>query len=237
MTTPDVHALTGAYVLDAVPELERAAFERHLSQCDACTQEVRELRETATRLGRAAAAEPPPWLRSQVLARISEVRQLPPEPGLLTGGQPRTPGWALRLTTVAAAVLLVASVVLGVLLVNTQNDVRDAEQYAASLSAILQAPDAAVANGAVQGGGTAVVVSSRERNEALLLANGLSDPGGGVYQAWKLGDGDPKSAGLLDGNRLDIDGLDQATSIGLTKEPAGGSTTPTAPVLVTVDLL
>lgn len=53
MTGPiraDVHALTGAYVLDAVSDVEHAEFERHLTRCETCAQEVAELRETATRL-------------------------------------------------------------------------------------------------------------------------------------------------------------------------------------------
>ncbi|MGH3762579.1 RskA family anti-sigma factor, partial [Actinophytocola sp.] len=50
-TNADVHALTGAYVLDAVSDDERAVVERHLGDCGACRQEVAELRETATRLG------------------------------------------------------------------------------------------------------------------------------------------------------------------------------------------
>ncbi|HEU5469049.1 MAG TPA: anti-sigma factor [Actinophytocola sp.] len=238
MTTPDVHALTGAYVLDAVPELERAAFERHLSQCDACTQEVSELRETATRLGRVAAAEPPPWLRGQVLTRISQTRQLPPEQSLLSGGQRRTPGWALRLTTAAAAVLLVASVALGVALVNTQNNLDDTQQSAAALASLLQAGDAEVQSAEVNGG-TATVISSDVENKALLLSSGLADPGAGkVYQAWKLGDGDPKSAGVMEGNRLTIDNLGEATTeIGITIEPAGGSTSPTLPVLAQIQVV
>ncbi|MDQ3787179.1 MAG: zf-HC2 domain-containing protein, partial [Actinomycetota bacterium] len=75
MSSPDVHALTGAYVLDAVPELERVAFERHLAECDACTQEVRELRETATRLALAATADPPQELKARVLNQIRTTRQ------------------------------------------------------------------------------------------------------------------------------------------------------------------
>jgi anti-sigma-K factor RskA len=237
MTTPDVHALTGAYVLDAVPELERAAFERHLAQCDACAQEIRELRETATRLGQAAAGEPPPWLRSQVMSRISQVRQVPPEQGLLTGGQRRTPGWALRLSTVAAAVLLVASVVLGVLLVNAQNDLTDTQRYAQSISKILEAPDAAINNGAVQGGGQATVISSRDQNKALLLTDGLPDPGAGKdYQAWLLGEGKPKPLGVLAGDRLDIDAIGTAPNIGLTIEPDGGSAQPSMDPLVNIPI-
>lgn len=47
MSTVDLHTLTGAYALGALSEQESAEFAGHLAQCQACTQEVRELRETA----------------------------------------------------------------------------------------------------------------------------------------------------------------------------------------------
>ncbi|MFC6343639.1 zf-HC2 domain-containing protein, partial [Nocardioides hankookensis] len=48
MTTPnDIHALVGAYAVDAVDDLERAAFERHLAECADCRDEVASLREAA----------------------------------------------------------------------------------------------------------------------------------------------------------------------------------------------
>ena len=50
MTASDIHSLSGAYALDAVDDLERAAFERHLRECEACALEVGELRETVSRL-------------------------------------------------------------------------------------------------------------------------------------------------------------------------------------------
>ena len=50
MTSPDIHALGGAYVLDAVDDLERAAFDRHLADCETCANEVAELRDAAARL-------------------------------------------------------------------------------------------------------------------------------------------------------------------------------------------
>ena len=48
---PELHTLAGAYALDAVPEADRARFERHLAGCDACAQEIAGLRETTARLG------------------------------------------------------------------------------------------------------------------------------------------------------------------------------------------
>jgi anti-sigma factor RsiW len=108
---PDVHSLGGAYVLDAVSDAERGAVERHLGRCSACAEEVAELRETATRLGLAASAEPPPKLRSAVLARIAQVRQLPPEGMGPVARLRRFAGsrLAFRLSSVAAVVLLLAT--------------------------------------------------------------------------------------------------------------------------------
>jgi anti-sigma factor RsiW len=40
MTSPDIHALGGAYALDAVDDLERVAFDRHLAECETCALEV-----------------------------------------------------------------------------------------------------------------------------------------------------------------------------------------------------
>ncbi len=74
----DIHALVGAYAVDALDDVERAAFERHLAECPACQAEVAGLREAAAMMGGAVAAEPPSGLRDRVLADITTVRPLPP---------------------------------------------------------------------------------------------------------------------------------------------------------------
>jgi anti-sigma-K factor RskA len=237
--SPDVHALTGAYVLDAVSDLERASFERHLAECEACAQEVRELRETATRLGQAATAEPPPHLKRQVLNAIRTVRQLPPETYQSPARHRAARPWALRLTTAAAAVLLVIASVLGVLLVRSSDSLDETRQYADSLSSILQARDARVASGTAGGGGAATVVYSRNQDRAMVLANGLPDAGGGKdYQAWVIGaDDQMRSAGLLPHSAsatLSLHDIATAKGFGVTIEPAGGSKTPSLPPIMTV---
>ena len=77
----DLHTLTGAYAADALSETERLAFERHLDACPACDQEVRELTETAARLGSAVALPPPAALWDRVRAEAAATRQLPPPVG------------------------------------------------------------------------------------------------------------------------------------------------------------
>ena len=83
----DIHALVGAYAVDALDDVERAAFERHLDGCPACRAEVDGLREAASVIGGSVAQDPPSGLRDQVLADIATVRPLPPH----TAPQHRAP--------------------------------------------------------------------------------------------------------------------------------------------------
>jgi anti-sigma-K factor RskA len=244
--SPDVHALTGAYALNAVNDLERAEFERHLAACEACEQEVRELRETAARLGQAAAAMPPPHLKGQVLTAITQVRQLPPDVGTVPPprraqrpGRSERSGWALRLSTAAAAVLLVASAVLGVLLVRERQAGEDSRQVAA----VLQADDAQVFTAEVSTGGTASVVVSRAQNRAIVLTSGVAGLSESeTFQLWTMNgevEGEHTnvvSAGLMDRHQT-IGDLRNADIIGITVEPApNGSPTPTLPPVALLDI-
>jgi anti-sigma-K factor RskA len=235
--SPDVHALTGAYVLDAVSELERAAFERHIAECDACAQEVRELRGTAARLGQAVAGEPPARLKSQVLAKISEVRQVPREiePSSLTARAQRN-RLALRLTTVAAAVLLVATAVLGVLLVQVNSSREDTRQFADSIATVLNAGDVRFTTAQGKDGGTVNILTSRSKDKVLVFTTGMPPaPAGKTYQAW-LSDpsGTMHSVGLVpnaDSARLALP-LGTSQGFGLSVENAGGAEEPTADAVV-----
>jgi len=56
----DIHALSGAYAVDAVDDIERASFERHLASCPTCRAEVASLREASALLADAATTTPPP---------------------------------------------------------------------------------------------------------------------------------------------------------------------------------
>jgi anti-sigma-K factor RskA len=66
-----LHALAGAYALDALDDAERARFERHLASCATCPDEVRGFTAAAAELGRAAAVTPPPALKGRVLADVA----------------------------------------------------------------------------------------------------------------------------------------------------------------------
>ena len=73
--TQDIHEWLGAYVLDALPATERAAFELHLSECPACRIEVVALNESAADLGLAMAEPAPSGMRARVFASIAHIPQ------------------------------------------------------------------------------------------------------------------------------------------------------------------
>ena len=228
--TADIHALTCAYVLNAIPALERAAFERHLADCEPCAQEVRELQATATRLGEAASEQPPAALKAQVLNQIRTIRQAPPP-----GGNTRqtTTRWPTRLFGAAAAVLLVVSVALGVVLARNISDLDASKQQAAAMTELLSAEDTHIVSGSTTAGLKGTVVVSRQRGQVMLLANDVPKaPDGKTYQVWLIGS-DFRSIGVFDpdftgrASVVDTPGIRDATAIGITVEPDGGSPQPT----------
>jgi hypothetical protein len=61
----------GAYLLGALGDLERQAFERHMSGCSDCQEEVERLRPAAEALpGSVVQLEPPPDLKKRLMAEV-----------------------------------------------------------------------------------------------------------------------------------------------------------------------
>jgi anti-sigma-K factor RskA len=241
MTTADIHALTGAYALDAVSGEERAEFERHLAECESCAQEVRELRETSARLALAAAADPPPALRANILDQIRTVRQLPPETTVVPLRRRDRGKLAVRLSSMAAALLLVAAVALGVIVVRQNEQLDRSRAQAAEMAEILRAGDAQVVTQDQGGKGRMTVAMSRSENRMLVLTAELaSPPPGKDFQVWTEHGGEMISAGLLaleNGEALlEINDIGGASAIGVTEEPEGGSAEPTLPTIMLVTL-
>lgn len=238
-STADLHQMTGAYALHALSDEESSAFERHLAGCESCAQETAELSATAARLGLAATVTPSPALRGRVLRRIPSVRQVSPGTAGVRAGRAGKrarplPRWALAACLAAAAGLGGTTVWQHQRAEDAVRQARAARQGSAEIAAVLAAPDARVRAAALGDGATGSVVVSRERNRAVFVVSRMARPAGGkVYQLWFDDAGTMRSAGLMDPGRTDQavllrGGVDGASGMGVTVEPAGGSAKPTS---------
>ncbi|MGX1881998.1 anti-sigma factor [Streptomyces sp. NPDC055287] len=250
MSTAELHTLTGAYALHALSAEERSEFERHLEDCPPCAQEVRELTETAGRLGLAVTMTPPAVLKEQVMRRITSERQDPPKVAEPSPG-PATKRRARALPRFALAACLAAAAAFGGVAVWQHQEAQDAQEQAQrserqseELAEVLAAPDAEVTTGKLTDGASGTVVVSRDRNKAAFLASGMPEPPSGkVYQLWFDDKGTMRSAGLMEGSALSAPALavlmegpvDTARGMGITVEPAGGSEQPTTTPLALMD--
>jgi anti-sigma-K factor RskA len=236
MRTEDLHGLTGAYALHALPDDERDAFERHLADCAECAQETREFAAATARLGLAATAAAGPALRDRVLHRVTTVRQVPPGGGTVEKARrvvPRGRGparWAL-------AACLAAAAGLGGTAVWQHERAQDAGERAAraeTLAGVLAAPDARSRTARLAGGASGTLVVSERQDRAVYLASGMAQtPRGKVYQLWFDDHGTMRPAGLMDPGStrqavLMEGAVDGAAGVGITVEPAGGSKQPTS---------
>lgn len=224
----DIHALAGAYVVDAVDDFERAQFERHLAGCDDCRLEVESLREGAALLAEVVAQPAPAELRAQVLSKIEMVRPLPP---LSVGAQERARRRRIP-TMIAAAAALVVIGGVGTAVWHPW------EQPSSDLTAsqLENAADAQVMTQELAGGGAITLTRSQSLNSAYVAMKSMPRlQSNQTYQLWSIHDGKPVSAGLANGDtsKVLLEG-DTATAqaIAITIEPAGGVETPSTDFIV-----
>lgn len=225
--TDDVHHLAAAYALDALDPDERAVFEIHLESCDACRADVRDFTDVAGDLAGATATTPPPAMRPAVLAEIAQTRQERPAVHRLDETR-RRPRSGVLMAVAAAVIGLIAGAAIVLSVIDRDSDA----------DVVLSAPDAITTplDGAE---GSVRVVWSTELGQAVLLGDGLADPGDGrEYELWAIVDDGPLPAGLFtpdDGSVETVFELDPAATSpaawGITNEPEGGSPAPTGEIL------
>jgi Anti-sigma-K factor rskA len=239
----DMHSLSGVYALDALEgEAERNRFTRHMSRCQTCASEVRGFREVATAMAFAAAAEPPPELRAQVLAAAARTRQLPPE--VRTHARPRrTRSWVPWLSGVVATASIVVAVLFGFAQSHTQQELNQIQAENKAISLLLSSPQVTLLSHSTTQGGVATVVLAAARHQLVVVTNGLPAlPAGKVYQLWLIGKTKTVSAGLLppatSGRTPAVlaSGVVKGDTLGLTVEPAPGSAQPTTTPILALPL-
>jgi len=225
----EIHALSGAYAVDALDDIERAQFERHLAECAECRAEVASLRSTAALLAETTATTPPEALRERVLSDITTVRPLPPAVG--KGAAPRR---RFRLAPLAAAAAVIAAVAAGGIVIADPFGEDTSQIQPTAVDQVLQAKDAERYTNTIDGS-EATLVRSPSLNKAVLVTKNMAPPPDGkVYELWL----DHKQVGMVPAGLMAEGGEqeillegDAATALGagITVEPAGGSEEPTLP--------
>jgi len=228
MSSPmsEIHALSGAYAVDALDDLERAQFERHLAECPDCRAEVDSLREAAGLLAETVPTTPPDALRDRVLAGSTTVRPLPPVVAAPTRRR-------FRLAGLVAAAAVIAAVGTGLVVTEPWEDGSSQVPVASPLEEVRAAPDVETYTQEFPDGSVATLVRSASLNKAVLTTKDMAPPPEGkVYELWL----DHEGIGMVPAGLMPVrpDAVvvlegDPATAIGagITIEPEGGSEEPT----------
>ena len=222
----EIHALSGAYAVDALDDIERAQFERHLRDCESCSSEVESLREASSLLAETSAAAPPPELRARVLAGIATVRPLPPVVTVSGPADARRRRWFPALVAAAAAVVAIGA---GAVITQPWQDDSSQTQLTAA-DRILRAPDAQTFVD-TRGGTKATLVRSLSQDGVVIVPTGMKPaPAGKAYALWLQHDNKMVLAGIMDDSGDPVvlagDALD-ATGGAVSIEDAGA--TPDSP--------
>ena len=225
------------WVLGALSPEEAERFAAHLQTCAACRVEVARLTEAAERLADAAPTlTPPPELRERLMASVHAETSLfdaarddsqLPKPAHRRGrSRPRAAGWLATFATLA--------IVIAAILLLTANHTP-------------HPPAARTVIGKVtpQGGGARAraVVQIAAHTATLNVTHLAAPPAGHVYQAWVVRrDSPPTPTGALfsvtrsGDTHILLPALHDVTEVIVTAEPPRGSTTPTLPPIVLVQL-
>ncbi len=254
MSHEDAVELLGAYALDAVDGHEFTELEEHLATCPRCRAELDGLREVAAAMGNSV--EPlPEGLWSNIASRLPE-RQPDEEPPAMPPLAPegRSPFRAppdgrkrrrrSALTTIGALAVAAAAVavVLGISLVRADNKVSDLQASGAgSSSAVttaLRTPGHRVVDLDSSSHAALARVVVVPSGQGYLVSSNLPALGQGrTYQLWAIEGKRPISLGLLGGAprqaAFTMAGSTRPSHLSITAEPAGGSVSPTGPIVAT----
>jgi anti-sigma-K factor RskA len=247
--------LAEPYALGILGADDRQAFERHLPLCESCQQAVLDAQLVGLALAQSVdMVDPPPQLRSRVLAAATATSQLDGGATRVSRGTSMLPWWL----TAAASI---AAVVFGLQWWNAERKLEVAEsalqsarqelatatsQMAGARNAadraqeqldILAARDVVLVNLAGQAPAPSAsgrVYWSPSRGLAFAATDLPPLPEGRVYQLWLVTDGAPISAALItpDSNgaaRALVPGVGTIgpKAFAVTIEPAGGVPAPT----------
>ena len=217
----------GVYLLGAMNELERQAFERHLKGCSDCQEELARLRPAAEALpGSVEQLAPPPALKARLMAEVKGDAAAVGEPGQADADA--RGGWLsrLRLPRLAyAAAALLLGLVIGFGVAQLGGD----ESRTVPVTVAKAMPDAGGSLRISDDGATLRLHDMPELSAAR------------VYQVW-IQHGDRMvpartfEVGSNGRGDVDLPSVDDAKGVFVTREARGGAQVPSENPVVSVPL-
>lgn len=213
----------GAFLLGALTDLEIQAFERHMTHCPNCRDEVERLRPAADALPRSVEQlAPPPSLKTALMEVVDqEAEEMADESARPARPKRRRFSLVPSLRPVLVAGALALGVVGGFAVAQLSED-----EPARTISANVDETRIPEASGRLQ-------LQGDGNDGAILRVQGMpSLESNRVYQAWVARDGTfvPQptfEVGESGGGAVAIpDDLSDAQSILVTREPRGGARAP-----------
>jgi len=233
--------LLGAYVLDAVDDIDRQRVERLLASDSSARDQVERLRVVADKLGEASASVAPPQLWESIHSEINSALPIAPNSGfaepasISSSKQFRRP----NKTFLAAAAVLAVFVIGGAIFAGLRqgNNVpdtiaamtamaNDAASKPGSRTGFLSDPDQTMK----------VQVVADAQGHGFLMTDPLPAlPENETYQLWAANNGTMISLGMLGSNpEMSLVPIDPSvTELALTREPMSGSISPTSDPMAT----
>lgn len=239
------------YALDLLSDADRAAFEARLATDPALRQQLAAASDALASLAFSTPVAPEPGLKDRVMARIAgtaptrhETRPLPFAAPVRRSRAPLWLGGAL-----AASLLLIAKLSTDLrqarrdwmIARSTMTASERAVAQRDSLIAQLTDPSVELVTMAATGAARPAIKAymNRARRTMMLSAAALEAPSAGqAYQLWFIIDGKPVPSVTF---RPDSTGhallrdvampAGEVSATAITREPEGGSTTPTMPIL------
>src|SRR5262249_27480995 len=184
----DPHDLLAAYALDALDDDERERFERHLPDCEECTEQLALLREPVAALAYAAEGPVPP---KELRDRIIDGARAEPRAAVLK--LPRR-NWALGAVAAVAAAAACLAIGLGIYAHSLSNSL---DRERGTRSAFNKLLENGTAKPLVGASGSLIV--NRSGQAAILVCGLANAPSAKTYEAWVISGSSPKPAGLFGG--------------------------------------
>ncbi|HWD97223.1 MAG TPA: anti-sigma factor [Acidimicrobiales bacterium] len=251
MSHDEVFELLAPLALDALDADVRSRVEAHIETCPDCQRELDELLEVATALG--TSVEPPPAdLWAKIAGQLYEgerrdVTALPPLLNDLPSSETRRARRLVRRARIiVGATLLAAAAAIIPLAINLSSESGRVSnlQSALETSAVHQAL-ATPGHRLVKLGGNGNTVLATfvvlQNGTGYLVSSKMAPlPAGETYQLWGIVAGKPVSIGVMGSHPRQV-AFTLASSpgpskLGVTVEPAGGSLTPSTPMVASGDV-